>query len=45
LVWLGRLDSNQDKRIQSPLCYHCTTPQLLSEKSPRIMPKNKGIEL
>ena len=24
---LGRPDSNQDKRIQSPLCYRCTTPQ------------------
>jgi hypothetical protein len=22
---LGRQDSNLDSRIQSPLCYHCTT--------------------
>jgi hypothetical protein len=27
---LGRSDSNQDIRIQSPLCYRCTTPQFLS---------------
>ena len=24
---LGRPDLNQDIRIQSPLCYRCTTPQ------------------
>ena len=23
---LRRLGSNQDSRIQSPVCYHCTTP-------------------
>jgi hypothetical protein len=24
---LGRLDSNQDPRLQRPVCCHCTTPQ------------------
>ena len=31
---LGRPDSNQDIRIQSPLCYRCTTPQHFAQKRP-----------
>ena len=27
LVWLGNLDSNQDKQSQSLLCYRYTIPQ------------------
>ena len=37
-IRLGRPDSNQDKRIQSPPCYHCTTPQIMAlEKSRRAV--------
>ena len=33
--WLPSLDSNQGKRIQSPLCYRYTTRQLLSHAEGR----------
>jgi hypothetical protein len=32
---LGRSDSNQDIRIQSPLCYRCTTPQFSLDQNGR----------
>ena len=31
-VWLGNLDSNQDKQSQSLLCYRYTIPQRISEQ-------------
>jgi site-specific DNA recombinase len=31
-VWLGNLDSNQDKQSQSLLCYRYTIPQWISEQ-------------
>jgi hypothetical protein len=30
-VWLGNLDSNQDKQSQSLLCYRYTIPQWISQ--------------
>src|SRR5438105_217162 len=30
---LGRMGSNHRQRIQSPMCYHCTTPHCLSDFS------------
>jgi hypothetical protein len=31
-VWLGNLDSNQDKQSQSLLCYRYTIPQWIVEQ-------------
>ena len=41
-IWLGNLDSNQDKQSQSLLCYRYTIPQCAARKMPHEEQAAKG---
>jgi hypothetical protein len=43
LVWLGNLDSNQDKQSQSLLCYRYTIPQWISEQFQWVKESARGV--